>query len=406
VAAAAAATAAAAAGGGAGPRVCILGAGVAGLTTAVRIAEEVPGARVEVLADRWGGDTTTHGAAGLWQPYKVRRERRSGRRHERSRPTQNGATAAPPPPRPPPAAGRLIAANWPRPLSRRVARSQLADTPEALSLRWGGDTMAHLLSLFASPDAAAAGVSLALGHTLLREPAAEEPFWAPLALGFRRLAGRELALLGSPSAGAFVDGWAYNVPICEGRSYLQYLAARAAATGRVTQTIAPRLATLADAPSGVDALVDCCGLGSRELCGDASLHAVRGQVHRVRAPWVSQAFFWDSFYIIPNPIQGSVVLGGTAQIGNESLAVSLGDRAAILEGAAALLPSLRGAEVLSSWVGLRPGRSSVRLELETRAVGPSGRATPLIHNVGHGGSGLTLAWGCAGDVVNLLRDVL
>jgi glycine/D-amino acid oxidase-like deaminating enzyme len=51
--------------------VCVLGAGVAGLTTAVRIAEEVPGARVQVIAEKWSGDTTTHGAAGLWQPYKV-----------------------------------------------------------------------------------------------------------------------------------------------------------------------------------------------------------------------------------------------------------------------------------------------------------------------------------------------
>jgi len=265
--------------------------------------------------------------------------------------------------------------------------------------------MDHLLSLFASPDAAAAGVSLALGHTLLREPAAEAPFWAPLALGFRRLSPRELALLASPAAGAFADGFAYNAPVCEGRSYLQYLAARAAATGRVALRQA-RLASLADAPADVDALVDCCGLGSRELCGDSALHAVRGQVHRVRAPWVSQAYFWDSFYIIPNPIQGSVVLGGTAQVGDESVAVSLEDRAAILGGAAALLPSLRDAEVLSSWVGLRPGRSRVRLELETRAAGPRGAATPLIHNCGHGGSGLTLAWGCAGDVVQLLRGVL
>ncbi len=41
--------------------ICVLGAGVIGLTTAVRLSREVPGARVTVLADRFGGDTTTSG---------------------------------------------------------------------------------------------------------------------------------------------------------------------------------------------------------------------------------------------------------------------------------------------------------------------------------------------------------
>ncbi len=62
------------------------------------------------------------------------------------------------------------------------------------------------------------------------------------------------------------------------------------------------------------------------------------------------------------------------------------------------MPSLEAAEVLGHWVGLRPGREGIRLELEE--IG--GRT--VIHNVGHGGSGLTLAWGCAGDVVKLIMD--
>jgi len=49
-------------------------------------------------------------------------------------------------------------------------------------------------------------------------------------------------------------------------------------------------------------------------------------------------------------------------------------------------------------VGLRPGRPSVRLEVEQ--VGDARCA----HNYGHGGSGVTLSWGCAREATALLTD--
>ena len=49
-------------------------------------------------------------------------------------------------------------------------------------------------------------------------------------------------------------------------------------------------------------------------------------------------------------------------------------------------------------VGLRPGRPEVRLE--ESEPGPSG--TRILHDYGHGGAGITLAWGCAQDVVRLV----
>ena len=58
-------------------------------------------------------------------------------------------------------------------------------------------------------------------------------------------------------------------------------------------------------------------------------------------------------------------------------------------------------QVLEDWVGLRPGRISLRLEREECVLG--GKARPVVHNYGHGGSGMTLAWGCAGDVVAMLK---
>jgi D-amino-acid oxidase len=59
-----------------------------------------------------------------------------------------------------------------------------------------------------------------------------------------------------------------------------------------------------------------------------------------------------------------------------------------------LLPGLRGAEIDAAEplrVGLMQFRSgSVRLEREP--------GTHIVHNYGHGGSGVTLSWGCALEV--------
>ncbi|MFC9060166.1 FAD-dependent oxidoreductase, partial [Streptomyces sp. NPDC057074] len=52
--------------------------------------------------------------------------------------------------------------------------------------------------------------------------------------------------------------------------------------------------------------------------------------------------------------------------------------------------------IRDSLVGLRPARDAVRLERETL---PDGRL--LVHNYGHGGAGVTVAWGCAQEAAGL-----
>ena len=50
-------------------------------------------------------------------------------------------------------------------------------------------------------------------------------------------------------------------------------------------------------------------------------------------------------------------------------------------------------------VGLRPLRpANVRLERET--------GTRIIHNYGHGGSGVTFSWGCAEEVAETIEQLL
>ena len=144
-----------------------------------------------------------------------------------------------------------------------------------------------------------------------------------------------------------------------------------------------------------DAVVNCAGLGARELAGDASLTAVRGQVVRVTAPGVQEWLLDQSdperlVYVVPR--ERDVVLGGTAQEGAEDRTADPATTAAIRARCAALVPALRDAPVVGVAVGLRPVRPTVRLEAEGRVV----------HCYGHGGAGVTLAWGCALEVAALL----
>ena len=53
-------------------RICVLGAGVIGLSTAVNIQQDVLGSEVTIIADKFSPNTTGDGAAGFWQPYLMK----------------------------------------------------------------------------------------------------------------------------------------------------------------------------------------------------------------------------------------------------------------------------------------------------------------------------------------------
>ncbi|ELU17654.1 hypothetical protein CAPTEDRAFT_187662 [Capitella teleta] len=98
---------------------------------------------------------------------------------------------------------------------------------------------------------------------------------------------------------------------------------------------------------------------------------------------------------------GTVVVGGTYQVGDWNSKIDVKDREEILKNAFEVMPSLKIAPVIGEWVGQRPGRSEVRLELEN--VELNGKKIKVVHNYGHGGSGVGLSWGCAETAVGLVK---
>jgi D-amino-acid oxidase len=146
-------------------------------------------------------------------------------------------------------------------------------------------------------------------------------------------------------------------------------------------------------------VVNCAGLGARELTNDETLLPIRGQVVRVE-PGHTRRFIQagggqDLAYVIPR--QDCTVLGGTQDVGEWDRTVIPETSEAIRQRCIALEPDLANAKVLSHAVGLRPGRPEPRLETEQREAGV------IVHNYGHGGGGVTLSWGCAEEVVRRVQ---
>ena len=151
-----------------------------------------------------------------------------------------------------------------------------------------------------------------------------------------------------------------------------------------------------------DIVINCTGVEASKLVDDPKIKPIRGQVFRVYAPWIKHCVMAGDHYIIPNT--DNVVLGGTKGYDDWNLVVDPRDSVNIMDNCCQLIPSLRSAQILNEWVGLRPGRQEVRLEKEV--IGNYGNKLHVIHNYGHGGSGVTLSWGCAQEVQQMVNQII
>jgi D-amino-acid oxidase len=191
--------------------------------------------------------------------------------------------------------------------------------------------------------------------------------------------------------------WA-RLPLIDMPTHLPWLRERFLAAGGVLETRTVSDLAEADAP----VVVNCTGLGARELVPDASVRPVRGQLVVVENPgittWlVSTDASGAKTYFFPQP--GRLVLGGTADEDAWTLEPDPAVAESIVRRCAVLRPEIAGARVLEHRVGLRPARDTVRLEREAL---PDGRL--LVHNYGHGGAGVTVAWGCAEEAAGLAQE--
>lgn len=195
----------------------------------------------------------------------------------------------------------------------------------------------------------------------------------------------------------YLAGFEIDVPLVDTPRYLRYLEARLSAAGAAIEIHPVR--SLDEAAAAAAVVVNCAGMGARELVPDSSLQPVRGQHLVVENPGLEEFFMEDPFaeeWTSWFPHAQHVILGGIAQPGASDPEPDPEVSARIRERCAALEPRLAGARVVEEQVGLRPGREAIRVEEQ-----PLRRAR-CIHNYGHGGSGVGLSWGCAREVQEII----
>ncbi|KAL3137419.1 hypothetical protein ABBQ32_006940 [Trebouxia sp. C0010 RCD-2024] len=236
----------------------------------------------------------------------------------------------------------------------------------------------------------------------------DEPFWKTVTPLFQHLSQKELQMFPGRN---WEHGWKYTTLICDSQLYLRYLNQQFhEAGGKVQRRRISDLSELAD----FDIVINCMGLGAKTLFHDDKLFPVRydspsGARWFGSRPHGSSHYYNNDgkFYVIPN--LETVVLGGTTQKGSWDTSINKEDKQRILEGCCQLVPSLKHAQVVADWAGLRPARDRVRLELDYHQVQTAhggAKTLPIFHNYGHGGAGITLHWGCAQDVVQLVQNYL
>lgn len=188
-----------------------------------------------------------------------------------------------------------------------------------------------------------------------------------------------------------------TLPMIDMPRYLDYLTRRLTASGCDIEIQPVR--SLAQAVEVAPIVVNCAGLGARELVGDKTIQPAFGQHIVLANPGLTQLFVeltsrpaWTCYF--PHPSR--VVCGGISIPGRWDTTAIPEVSERILRDCYRIEPRLAQATVIETITGLRPDRPSVRVERED--IG----SARCIHNYGHGGDGVTLSWGCAREVVRLV----
>jgi D-amino-acid oxidase len=327
------------------PEIVVVGCGVIGLTCAIRLQERF---KVRVFADKKPADTTSDRAAAVWYPYDLD--------------PQND--------------------------------SRIRD--------WCQSTYSKLDVLSREAGSSVSFVKFVEVFEYQKEFQQKQKegslWWSSMPRSFCHPA--------SNLPKCYEYGYEVEVPLMDTEGYLTFLESKLKREIEFTSDICH----LAKLYRCYPRIVNCTGVWAGELVGDHKVYPNRGQVVVIRKPQsIDRCFIHikeilasdpELTYIVPRG--NDCILGGTAEKDNWDEAKSEETKRSIIERCKKLQPALDGLreeDILDVKVGLRPGREKVRLEFESVS-----NRCGVIHNYGHGGTGFTLSWGCAEEVLRLALE--
>ena len=323
--------------------ICVIGAGVVGLSSALNILQTIPSVRVTIVADKFLDKTLSFGAGGFFRPeINIGRDRQSIE-------------------------------------------------------QWASDSYRHYS--FLASNEPESGNSFISGYQLSTYSAEsmQNELVAKLTNSVKVMSDDERWRLFPEQ---FKYGITWTSIITDPRHYLPYMQRKIETSGG---TFVERHIDSFDELSDYDVIVNCTGLQAAKLANDFRLIPVRGQAFKVIAPWIKHFYFADGAYVLPG--RDYVTVGGIKEFGSSNMAISKLDSFSIWKRCTEMVPSLQEAEIAFEWVGLRPHRQPVRVEHEYHLL-PNGIGNDIVHNYGHGAHGITLSWGTAIEATRLVFESL
>jgi D-amino-acid oxidase len=314
--------------------VLILGAGVSGLTTALKLLQAAH--KVTIWSKEPDGDfpSTSSNAYAMWVPVKI-------------------------------------------------------DSDPRVE-RWADESFSEFEKLSHSPS-----TGVAMKEIFVLRQTHEEPWYAKKLACFRHARAEEISA-------DYKDAHVLDAaPVIDPPVYLSWLRKEVLAAGGsfVQRTVE----NFSDCPSEYSAIINCTGLGARQLVGDKELHPERVQVVKIKSNGFDKVVIDDEG---PNkracivPHDDYIKLGAVFDGEKESLEVDDTLTKDILERCSRMVPGFKAelADVLSVARALRPERALTRVEVEKLADGRS-----VVHNYGHDGMGYILSHGIAAEIVGYLN---